>query len=206
MDARWTTNREELRAPRARRIRESVDRPGDPDLRVTREASEVSLGAPCEADLVAFVGHLELLQPEIALDPLPRDRFGILGVGQGVEGSLAVKLVFDPLNELDVVDRDDGSDRAATSCDQHALVAVRSAIDQLSERLASLADAHMAHAVFVGRVVHFVRNVLLRTVSRQASPGLPRLGHGPYWFGPPFPATVISVDVDELAHPRSLPA
>ena len=43
------------------------------------------------------------------------------------------------------------------------------------------------------------------------SPGYPLTGAlrgdtQPYWFGPPFPVTVISVDVDEPAHPRSLPA
>ena len=76
----------------------------------------------------------------------------MLGVGQGLEGSLAVELVLDPLDELDIVDRDDGGDRAATSCDQHALAAVRNAIDQLGERLARLADADMALAVLVGEL------------------------------------------------------
>ena len=37
-------------------------------------------------------------------------------------------------------------------------------------------------------------------------PGALRVDTQPCWFGPPFPVTVISVDVDEPTHPKSLPA
>ena len=91
------------------------------------------------ADSPSLRASTEAAQP--GADVPPRNAAGVRRICERVSRGGEVKLVVERLEELKILRRNDRGEVPATSDEAKALMAVRHAIDELSEILARLADA-----------------------------------------------------------------
>jgi hypothetical protein len=119
--------------------RESIDPVSDPP------PHERLGGGWQEVDRV----HPSRLDAKLPLEILPADTLLICRLGESSANLVEVPRILDRLEQIQILDGDNGRDPPAVTSQHHALAAERHAIDRRRKRLSHLADSPLAHVRIV---------------------------------------------------------